>query len=274
MLVLNNVLNLSIKESIKARHSVRNYTDTPLSEDIIKKIENYIKNLSNPFNKEIKIKLIKKNSVNKDIKLGTYGVIKGANYFLVSACDNDDLSLIALGYSLEKVILYCTSLGLGTVWLGGTFNKGEFAKAINLKENEILPIVSPIGYEGGKKSVIATLFGSHTNKRKSYSELFFNGNFDTSLNPNDSDEYLEPLEMLRLAPSAMNKQPWRVLKEDNNLHFYITSTKGLTKIDIGIALCHFHLVAIENKINGEFKSLDSQKQKPNKDLTYIISWNK
>ncbi|MGG7144386.1 nitroreductase family protein [Clostridium nigeriense] len=271
---MNNVSNQSIKELIKTRHSVRNYNSTPLSEDVINKIENYIKNLPNPFNKEIRIKLIKRDSIGKDIKLGTYGVIKGANYFLVSACENDDLSLISLGYSLEKVILYCTSLGLGSVWLGGTFNKGEFAKAITLKENEILPIVSPVGYEGGKKSVIATLFGNNTNKRKLYSELFFNRSFDTPLNPNDSDEYLEALEMLRLAPSAMNKQPWRVLKEDNTLHFYITSTKGLTKVDIGIALCHFHLVAIENNINGEFKSLISQKNKTNKDLTYITSWTK
>ena len=69
------------------------------------------------------------------------------------------LYLIALGYSLEKVILYCTSLGLGTVWLGGTFNKGNFAKAVNLKENEILPIVSPVGYEGGKKSLFAKVVG-------------------------------------------------------------------------------------------------------------------
>lgn len=76
-------------------------------------------------------------------------------YYLI----NFYLYLIALGYSLEKVILYRTSLGLGTVWLGGTFNKGNFAKAVNLKENEILPIVSPVGYEGGKKSLFAKVVG-------------------------------------------------------------------------------------------------------------------
>lgn len=73
-----------------------------------------------------------KNDSDKDLKLGTYGVIKGANHFLIAACENDDLSLMALGYTFEKLVLYCTSLCLGTVWLGGTFNKGEFAKAINL----------------------------------------------------------------------------------------------------------------------------------------------
>ena len=271
---MNNIFNKPIKELIEARHSVRSYNDTPLSKDIIEKIENYINTVENPFNKKIKIKLIKKDNSNKELKLGTYGVIKGSNYFLAAVCENDDLSLTALGYTLEKVILYCTSLGLGTVWLGGTFNKGEFAKAMNLEENEVLPIVAPVGYEGAKKSFIATLFGSNTNKRKPYSEIFFNKDFDTPLEPNTSDEYFEPLEMLRLAPSALNKQPWRVLKEDNNIHFYLTTLKGLTKIDIGIALCHFHLSAIENNINGEFSVLNSIKNKQNKDFTYIISWIK
>ncbi|MGL4107551.1 nitroreductase family protein [Clostridium sp. LP20] len=269
---MSNPFNQSVKDLIKTRHSVRNYNDLPLSEETIEKIKNFVDSIENPFNKKIKIQLVKNDETTKDIKLGTYGVIKGANYFLVSACENDDLSLTALGYSLEKVILYCTSLGLGTVWLGGTFNKGEFAKAINLKENEILPIVSPVGYEGGKKSIMATLMGNHNNKRKPFSELFFNGNFETPLDSNDSGEYLESLEMLRLAPSAINKQPWRVLKEDNKLHFYIASTKGLSRIDIGIALCHFHLTAIENNLNGEFKELNSQKD--NKNFTYIISWMK
>ena len=80
--------------------------------------------------------------------------------------------------------------------------------------------------------------------------------------------------MLRLAPSALNKQPWRVLKEDNNIHFYLTNLKGLTKIDIGIALCHFHLSAIENNINGEFVSLNSIKDKQDKNFIYITSWIK
>lgn len=270
---MSTIFNRPIKELIKIRHSVRSYNDTPISKDIIEKLENYINTVENPFNEKIRIKLIKKDNYTKEIKLGTYGVIKGANYFLAAACKNDDLSLIALGYTLEKVILYCTSLGLGTVWLGGTFNKGEFSKAINLNENEILPIVSPVGYEGGRKSFIATLFGDNSNKRKPYSELFFNKNFNTQLDSSSSNEYFEPLEMLRLAPSALNKQPWRVLKEDNNIHFYLSNTKGLTRIDIGIALCHFHLSAIENNIRGKFVSLNSIKNRQDNKFTYVISWS-
>ena len=78
--------------------------------------------------------------------------------------------------------------------------------------------------------------------------------------------------MLRIAPSALNKQPWRVVREEYLLHFYLASNKGLTKIDIGIALCHFHLTAIQNHIQGKFITLDASKYPQNKDFTYIMSW--
>lgn len=264
--------NKSIKEIIPARYSVRSYSDEPLSEEIVEKINAYIKELDNPFNREVKIQLVKKHTGNEDIKLGTYGVIKGAEYFLVSACHNDDISLLALGYALEKVILYCTSLGLGTVWLGGTFKKSDFAKAINLQSDEIVPIVSPVGYEGGKKSLFAAIVGNNKNKRKPFSKVFFNGNFDTPLSEDDAKEYYEPLEMLRLAPSAVNKQPWRVLMDNDNVHFYVASNNSFSNIDMGIALCHFHLTAIENNLSGQFKIIDGIEKNPK--ISYVISWVK
>lgn len=264
--------NKSIKDIIPARYSVRNYSSEPLSDEIIEKINSYINNLSNPFNKKVRIQLIKRDTEDESIKLGTYGVIKGADYFLVSACENDHVSLMAIGYSLEKVILYCTSLGLGTVWLGGTFKKSDFAKAINLGEDEILPIVAPVGFEGGRKSILGTLFGDHKNKRKPFSEIFFNGSFDTPLVESDAGEYFEPLEMLRFAPSAVNKQPWRVVKEGDKIHFYLAGNKSLNSVDIGIALCHFHLTSLENNLNGHFEVIESKKEDTK--FTYVISWIK
>ena len=59
-----------------------------------------------------------------------------------------------LGYEMESLVLYATSMGLGTCWLGGTFKKGQFAKAMEVGEGEVLPIVLPIGYANEKKSFI------------------------------------------------------------------------------------------------------------------------
>ena len=53
--------------------------------------------------------------------------------------------------------------------------------------------------------------------------------------------------MVRWAPSAVNKQPWRIIVTEHGFHFYEKRDKGyvsdktgdLQKIDVGIALCHF-----------------------------------
>jgi hypothetical protein len=55
------------------------------------------------------------------------------------------------------------------------------------------------------------------------------------------------MEMVRWAPSAVNKQPWRIIAADGSFHFYEKQDKGyvsektgdLQKVDVGIALCHF-----------------------------------
>ncbi len=100
---------------------------------------------------------------------------------MAAYCEDKPLTLEALGYTFEKVILYCTSLGLGTVWLGGTFNKGKFAKAVELKDGYVLPVVSPVGYEGGRRSPIGFLIGNNHNKRDSFSSLFHKDDFYTPL---------------------------------------------------------------------------------------------
>lgn len=78
--------------------------------------------------------------------------------------------------------------------------------------------------------------------------------------------------MLRLAPSSINKQPWRVVKKDDKIHFYFADAKTSTIIDMGIALCHFHLTALENNLEGELKINDPKIE--NNNLTYVMSWEK
>ena len=146
-------MNQSIFQLIKSRQSIRTYSSEPIESEILDKIQEYIDNITNPFNRKVCIEILKPNNYQTN-KLGTYGVIKNPSYFLVAYCEDKPFALEALGYAFEKVILYCTSLNLGTVWLGGTFNKSKFAKAINLKEGYILPVVSPVGYPGLRRSPI------------------------------------------------------------------------------------------------------------------------
>lgn len=269
---MSNIFNKPISEIIKRRHSVRSYKNIELSKEILEKIHNYLNEINNSegiFGGSARVELVQKHTEEKEVKLGTYGVIKGANYYLAVAYKDSDYALEDLGFLFEKVILYCTSLGLGTVWLGGTFNKSNFSKAIQLSEAEKLPIVAPVGIEEEKKSIIAKVFAGSSSKRKDFGQVFFNEKFDTPLTYEEAKDYSEVLEMVRIAPSAMNKQPWRILKEGNTYHIYSEGKSEISKIDIGICMCHFYLCAKEKGLKGEFKVLNN---KTNDKYKYVASW--
>jgi nitroreductase len=95
--------------------------------------------------------------------------------------------------------------------------------------------------------------GVKADSRFDFEELFFDGSFDQPLTKEKAGKLSDALEGVRLAPSAVNKQPWRVLVTGDKVHFYEKRSKGYLsedgwdrqKIDMGIALCHFGLVMRE-----------------------------
>ncbi len=274
----------SIMEIIKKRLSVRTYIEQPLTPEMKGTLRGFFSSLSGPFGGTVRFELIERDLALKESnsKLGTYGVIRGATTYIVAAVEKANRDLEDFGYSLEKVILYATSLGLGTCWLGGTFKKSEFAKAIEQKDHEILPCITPIGYPSQKKGLIDTAmrFVAGSKNRKGWNELFFRGNFTHGLSESEVGKYVTPLEMLRLAPSASNKQPWRIVKDTNKIHFYLQHTKGyakllaydLQRVDMGIAMCHFELTAKELGIEGKWRISDPGNISTAQDTEYIVSW--
>lgn len=279
---MNEIFNTPIEDLIKTRKSVRTYSHQSLAKEIKGKINDYICTLTNPFNSKVTFKLLESKTAINSAKLGTYGVIKGATDYIGATVKADNFALEALGYEFEKLILYITSLGLGTCWLGGTFKRGEFAKAMSVKDNDISPAISPFGFSADKRSFTDSLvrFMAQGDLRKPWNTLFFNKNFFTSLSNSDTGVYEGSLEMLRLGPSASNKQPWRIVKDENMYHFYEKQSPGysnafgydLQRIDMGIAACHFHLTTIEKNLNGEFKKLANPVSDVPKDITYLFSW--
>lgn len=280
----NQLFLKPVTEVIKNRISIRSYKPKMLAEELKENIIIFIENLSGPFNAKVRFKLVDSSMLleNDHIKLGTYGMIRGASSFIVSAVENAEMNLEELGYEFEKLILYAHSLGLGTCWLGGTFKKGEFSKAMNLNSNELLPTVSPIGYPNENKNFFDSLvrLAAGSKNRKNFEDIFFNKNFETPLSEESAGIYKTALNMVRLAPSASNKQPWRIVKDDKHFHFYLDHAKGysdnlgfdMQRIDIGIALCHFDLTAKETGLKGSFlKSVPSIKPL-NENTEYIISW--
>lgn len=274
-------LDFEVEKTIKTRSSVRTYEEKPLSKEDKNKLKAYIESsLSNPFTGNVLFRLLEQKDAVNGEKLGTYGVIKGATDFIGATIEAGELALEALGYSFEKLVLYATSIGLGTCWLGGTFKRSSFTAAMKVKENELFPVISPVGYPFGKKRVKEFLmrWAVKADKRKEWDELFFNEQFSKPLTEKDAGKYAFALEMLRLSPSAANKQPWRVLKDKGGYHFYELKTFGdnnridIQRIDIGIAACHFHMAVLESDLPGRFEKLPEPDIETSEQMKYIFSW--
>ncbi|MBP1723434.1 MAG: nitroreductase, partial [Deltaproteobacteria bacterium] len=168
-------------ETIKKRISCRTYQTGPMKESDQKKLRDFLlANVRGPFGNRVRFELIDLAAQEREeIKtLGTYGFIKGAGMFIVGAVVKGDRAMEDYGYCMEKNILAATHLGLGTCWLGGTFNRSASASKIKKREDEVVPAITPVGYPRERKSVMdsAIRFFAKSNTRKGWEELFFLGN--------------------------------------------------------------------------------------------------
>jgi hypothetical protein len=280
-----------VTEIIRARSSRRSYDGRPLEpEDRARLAEFIAAPGAGPFGGRVHLALVEASAEGRAElkKLGTYGMVKGARTFLAGAIRRGPMDLEDYGFVFERAVLYATALGLGTCWLGASFNLSGFAAAINPADDEILPAVSPVGYAASRRTAVdgVTRFVARSKKRKPWEELFFAGDFATPLSAEAAGPYAEPLEMVRLAPSASNRQPWRVVKEAGRdiFHLFIsrsaiysrftTNVAGadLQRIDMGIACCHFELTARELGLAGKWKVIEPPALEPPERTTYVATW--
>lgn len=274
-------MDFPIAQTVKKRHSVRSYLPQPVPDDEKKRIEAYAAGVQNPFSVPVSFHFAEKQAAAGGEKLGTYGVIQGASYFVGVSAAPCALGLEAIGYSMEQVLLYLTSRGFGTCWLGGTFDRSAFSAAMQLPPNQLFPAISPIGYPREKRRILdsAARLLAKSDHRLAWDTLFFKDDFSHPLTQADAGDYAFPLEMLRLAPSAVNKQPWRLVKEADTYHFYarIPAKKEppaveIQRVDLGIGACHFHLAAQERGLSGSFVQLPEPAIAAPEQTRYLFSW--
>jgi hypothetical protein len=285
------VFTKPITELIKMRFSCRSYLELPIKEGTRRRLDDYTSSVkTGPFGSQLRYELVAATEYDRKAlkNLGTYGFIKGATGFIVGAMQKDEMNLEDFGYSMEYIILYATDMGLGTCWLGGTFTKSSFAKKVSAKKGELIPAVTSVGYIANKPRMVERLIrrGANADRRLRWEQLFFDAEFNVPLRREMAGDYEIPLEMLRLAPSASNKQPWRVVKNEDNWHFYLKRTSryresrfrrlftvaDLQRIDMGIAMSHFELTAGELGLRGRWEFNQPSIVKPDGEIEYSASW--
>ncbi len=275
----------SVIDLIQMRSSRRSYESRPLSAQLREAILMSLKaQTSGPMGNKTRSQLIEKDDpvILDNVRLGTYGFIKNARNFIVGTVVPGEKHWEDYGYLLEKIILKMTEWELGTCWMGGTFRRSEFGKTINVMENEVIPAITPVGHFTVKRSIRDRIirWGAKSHSRKTWKSLFFESDFKIQMNRDRLGEYAVVLDMVRLAPSASNKQPWRVIRQGDCFHFFLERTPNysghiksadLQRVDMGIAMCHFELTARDLGLNGIWED-NRPDLELHENMEYCITW--
>lgn len=264
----------NITEWICRRRSVRAFDGQALRAEDMDSLRTFIETIENPYALPVAFEMLSA----KESGL-VCPVVSGTDLYVGGKIKRTENADVAFGYSFEMLVLYAQSIGVGTVWLGGTMNRSAFERAMALREDEMMPCASPLGYPAKKMSLREGMMRKaiKADERLPFEALFFDETFDTPLSKEKAGSLAHPLEMVRLAPSAVNKQPWRVVVRGDAAHFYLKRSKGfghhasldMQRVDMGIALCHFALAAKERGLSMAFDLCDPGIQT---DVEYIASY--
>lgn len=217
----------ALMRAINERHSVRQYEDKPLSEDVVSTLTAALEVLNDEgwLDMQLIVDEPKAFSCLSSKVTGFSGV---KNYLAIIGPECPTLHE-ACGYYGEKMVLLAQHLGLNTCWVGKTF---KIQQAYRLTMGEELTSVIALGY--GKDQ------GS-PHKSKSPQEVA--PGYDDA-----PDWFKAGVDAALLAPTALNRQRFRfkiVGQDEEGLPVVKASTKpgSFTKIDLGIAKCHFEIAA-------------------------------
>ena len=263
-----------IVDTIQGRRSVRTLEDRPLAPDDRAFVEQTIQDIKTPFGAPVEFRLL--DAAAHGLKSP---VIVDARDYVAAKVERVQGAELSLGFAFETFCLRAAERGLGTVMLAASLSRKSFEEAMEIGPDEVMPVASPVGYPAAKMSIREGMMrrAIKSDERLPFSRIFFKGSFDAPLSPTDAGRFEEPLQMLRLAPSATNKQPWRVVVDGNSVHFYeehglkVSALGDIQKVDMGIALSHFWLTAQELGIEGRFVTSDPKIAVP-KNTEYITSF--
>ena len=214
---------MDLSSQIYIRKSCRKYIDEEIDFNVIDEIIANAKSLDETMG--YRYEILTRDEVNLKTRWS-------APYYLALFSQNNPLDKVNIGFVFQQVCLHMQSVGIGNCWVGlGSLKK---------KDPEFIILIA----FGKSEDMTRDVTGF---KRKGLSEI--------------SDLEDEMLIPARLAPSAINAQPWYFKHTCDGFDVYQQKQNILKRrligkwnpIDVGIALSHLY-VENENTFHFEVKA--------------------
>ena len=222
---------MDILDAIKRRHSVRQYKEIPIEQELIDELQSEI----DAINREgdLHFQLVLNEPKAFDCNMAHYGKFTGvSNYIALVGKKCPDL-YEKCGYFGERLVLKAQMIGLHTCWVALTFKK--IPNAFKVEKDEKFTVVISIGH--GKNRGLprhSKTLEQVSNVSATTPEWFKNG-----------------VEAALLAPTATNQQKFSLTYNENST---VCAKRGIgfyTDMDLGIVKYHFEIGAGKTNFNWQ-----------------------
>lgn len=262
---------MELYDAIIYRKSTRKYSREGLTDEQLQAVNSIIDASERLYNNiSMKIHLVKDGRQIHDLLpgvIGGYGKVRAAHYLIITSEEKEGY-LQNIGYTLQGVVLGLTAMNLATCWLGAKIKAVLLNGIIDLPEGHAPQLMIAFGLPEKGRSPFRR--SSSEAKRKDIAEIT-SGSMDIT--------WSRIMSAIRLAPSAVNLQPWRFVFKDGKVHVYSARAgnfltkhflSSLNLVDIGIALRHAVVASKHFSRNIRFTKDPSAVIKEHEYITTII----
>lgn len=262
---------MNISELIEARQSVRDFTDKAVPAELLKELQEYFAT-ENQLVQDTGLEMcICTEDAGKRLEgvAGYKGIAFGAPAYAILLTNEGDNATINAGYVGELLALKANDLGLGTCWL--TVSDSDAAKrALLLESPKSVAAILALGFAHEEKKITRLDINNPADVRYvnrigyiapkiAVEELVFDSEWNKPLafDEDSTDPLLSSaLYAASLAPSFLNRQPYRFVVQGSRVILLGKYESGTTKedglLDMGIVMLHFHEAYTED-ISGGMK---------------------
>jgi len=240
--------HMTIIEAIDIRRSRRKYLRTPISAENVSRLQQSI----DQYNQEAGLRfqlILNSGGAFKGFKR-SYGLLTGVeNYLALVGSQKDPDIHEKTGRYGELLVLEATTMGLGTCWIGGAFEKESCV--CDVGEDEDFICVIPIGNVEKSQSVKERLVSGAMHRKSKTSDELLRSDCEVP-------EWMKNgMQAVMRAPSGLNLQPVGFSYQNGILQASVEPAAGEKKvlekqnemnlIELGIAKLHFELGAGKGK---------------------------
>ncbi len=283
---------------IEKRRSVRDYRDKALDAKDISTVDNYINSVPQIVDGvTVTLRKIVDSKACFDFLDGYVGyhgnMIMAPHYVVVTATAKPH-ALKAGGYAGEWFILNLTREDIATCWISANNHESRIAEFLKLPESETVVGIIGYGYAanearfsniyaygaGANVSKINSSYSSApTSDRISLEEIVHISRWGNLATVERLEElgYDEVFYYMRLAPSSVNRQPWRFLIQRGKFVLCVSREDGydddrLALLEAGIAMLYFEVAMHDSGFPGHwyFEEIDKDYQVPEKYLVAAV----